>query len=53
MASDDPEGNAVYQRTLRKAGKLVDNGDVLFVLGNSQILVNAIQRFSTVLVPPA
>ena len=50
MASDDPEGNAVYQRTLRKAGKLVDNGDVLFVLGNSQILVNAIQRFSTVLV---
>ncbi len=50
MASDDPEGNAVYQRTFRKARKLVDNGDVLFVLGNSQILVNAIQRFSTVLV---
>ncbi len=50
MASDDPEGNAVYQRTLRKAGKLVDSGDVLFVVGNSQLLVNAIQRFSTVLV---
>jgi trehalose synthase len=50
MASDDPEGNAVFQRTYRKARKLVENGDVLFVLGNSQILVNAIQRFSTVLV---
>ncbi|UCG83429.1 MAG: glycosyltransferase [Dehalococcoidia bacterium] len=50
MASDDPEGNAVYQRTYRKARKLVESGDVLFVLGNSQILVNAIQRFSTVLV---
>lgn len=50
MAADDPEGNMVYQRTYRKAKKLVERGDVLFVLGNSQILVNAIQRFSTVLV---
>ena len=50
MAADDPEGNVVYQRTYRKARKLVEKGDVLFVLGNSQILVNAIQRFSTVLV---
>ena len=50
MASDDPEGNGVYQRTLRKAKKLVENGDVIFVLGSSQILVNAVQRFSTVLV---
>lgn len=50
MASDDPEGNTVLQRTYRKAKKLVENGDVLFVVGNSQILVNAIQRISTVLV---
>ena len=50
MASDDPEGNAVLQRTYRKAKKLVENGDVLFVVGNSQIVVNAIQRISTVLV---
>lgn len=50
MASDDPEGNAVLQRTYRKAKKLVESGDVLFVVGNSQILVNAIQRISTVLV---
>jgi trehalose synthase len=50
MASDDPEGNGVYQRTYRKAKKLVESGDVIFVLGSSQILVNAIQRVSTVLV---
>jgi len=50
MASDDPEGNGVYQRTYRKAKKLVENGDVIFVLGSSQILVNAVQRVSTVLV---
>jgi trehalose synthase len=49
LASDDPEGNGVYQRTYRKARKLVERGDVMFVLGNSQILVNAIQRFSTVI----
>lgn len=49
LASDDPEGNGVYQRTYRKARKLVESGDVIFVLGNSQILVNAIQRFSDVL----
>ena len=50
MALDDPEGNGVYQRTYRKARKIVENGDVIFVLGSSQILVNAIQRFSTVVV---
>jgi trehalose synthase len=50
LAADDPEGNGVYQRTYRKAKKLVENGDVIFVLGNSQIVVNAIQRFSSVLV---
>ena len=49
-ASDDPEGEAVYQRTYRKAKKLVESGDVVFVIGSSQILVNSIQRASTVIV---
>ena len=49
-ASDDPEGDAVYQRTYRKAKKFVESGDVIFVIGRSQILVNAIQRASTVVV---
>ena len=50
MASDDPEGNSVFQRTYSRAKKLVDKGDVLFVLGSNHLLVNALQRFSTVLV---
>ena len=49
-AADDPEGEAVFQRTYRRARKLADNGDVLFVLGNSHVLVNALQRFSAVVV---
>lgn len=44
---DDPEGAEVFSRTYRKAEKLVERGDVLFIKGTSQILVNAIQRFST------
>ena len=49
LASDDPEGVQVYTRIHRKAKKLVDNGDVLFVVGNNDILVNSIQRFSSVI----
>jgi len=49
-AADDPEGEAVFQRTYRRARKLADNGDILFVLGNSHVLVNALQRFSAVVV---
>ena len=50
LASDDPEGNGVFQRTYKKAKKLVESNDVVFVVGNSQVLVNALQRSSAVLV---
>jgi len=50
LASDDPEGVQMYTRISRKARKLVDNGDVLFVVGNNDILVNSIQRFSNVII---
>ena len=30
--------------------KLINNGDVLFVVGNNDILVNSIQRFSNVII---
>jgi trehalose synthase len=50
MAIDDPEGTSVYSKVYRKAKKLIEKGDVVFVVGKNQILVNAIQRFSTVLV---
>ena len=50
MALDDPEGTAVYSKVYRKTKKLREKGDVIFVVGKHQILVNAVQRFSTVLV---
>jgi trehalose synthase len=50
LASDDPEGVQIYTRMQKKAKKLKDNGDVLFVLGNNDILVNSVQRFSSVII---
>jgi trehalose synthase len=50
MALDDPEGVAIYAKVYRKANKLREKGDVIFVVGKHQILVNSIQRFSTILV---
>jgi len=49
LATDDPEGMKIYERVHEKAKKFVDSGDVLFVVGNNELLVNAIQRFSTVI----
>ncbi len=50
LATDDPEGMAIYSKVYSKAKKLAENGDVLFVVGNNDLLVNAIQRFSTVII---
>ncbi len=49
LASDDPEGMEIYKRVYKKAEDWVKRGDVLFVVGNNDILVNAIQRFSSVI----
>ncbi len=50
LASDDPEGVQMYNKIYRKAKGLAGNGDVLFVVGNNDILVNSIQRFSSVII---
>ncbi len=50
LAGDDPEGMQMYTKIHKKAKKLVDKGDVLFVVGNNDILVNSIQRFSSVII---
>jgi len=50
VASDDPEGLRMYNRVQRKANKLLKKRDVLLVVGNNEILVNAIQRFSSVII---
>lgn len=49
LAADDPEGMQIYTKIYRKAKRFVDAGDVLFVVGNNDILVNSIQRFSSVI----
>lgn len=50
LAVDDPEGIQIYTKLQRKARKMVENGDVIFVLGNNDILVNSVQRFSSVII---
>jgi len=50
VASDDPEGMRMYTKVQRKANKFLKSGDILFVVGNNETLVNAIQRFSSVII---
>lgn len=50
VASDDPEGLRMYNKVQRKANKFLKNRDIIFVVGNNETLVNAIQRFSSVVI---
>jgi trehalose synthase len=50
VASDDPEGLQMYRKVQRKANKYLKSGDILFVVGNNETLVNAVQRFSSVII---
>lgn len=50
VASDDPEGLQMYKKVQRKANRMLETGDILLVVGNSEKLVNAIQRFSKVVI---
>ncbi|MFC1739558.1 glycosyltransferase [Planctomycetota bacterium] len=50
VASDDPEGLRMFNKVQRKANKLLKSGDILFVVGNNETLVNAIQRYSSVII---
>jgi len=50
VASDDPEGLQMYRKVQRRANKLVERGDIVFVVGNNERLVNAVQRFSSVII---
>jgi len=50
VASDDPEGLQMYNKVCRKANRLLKTGDILLVVGNKEVLVNAIQRFSSVII---
>ena len=49
MAPDDPEGVLIYNKIKKISQKYIDSGDVLFILGDNQILVNVLQRISNVI----
>ncbi|MBP7050119.1 MAG: glycosyltransferase [Phycisphaerae bacterium] len=50
VASDDPEGLQMYKKVQRKGNKLLQDGEILLVVGNNETLVNAVQRFSSVII---
>jgi len=50
MATDDPEGMKVFERIERKAGRLIDDKKVILITVENNILVNALQRTSSVIV---
>lgn len=50
VASDDPEGLQMYRKVQRKANKLIGSKDIIFVVGNNETLVNAVQKFSNVII---
>lgn len=50
MAADDPEGWNIYERVHRKANDFIKSGDVILLTSESNILVNALQRVSKVVI---
>lgn len=50
VASDDPEGLRMYDKVYKKAEPMVKSGDIIFVVGNSETLVNAVQKYSSVII---
>ena len=50
MAVDDPEGIKVYEQILNCAQKMIDNKDIIIFNIESDILVNVLQRISSVII---
>ncbi|MCD6463966.1 glycosyltransferase, partial [Candidatus Woesearchaeota archaeon] len=50
MAMDDPEGWLIYEQVKRKARKLLRDKEVFLITSENNILVNALQRVSAVIV---
>jgi trehalose synthase len=48
MAMDDPGGSVIYEKVMRKARRLIKNGDVILITHENSILVNALQRSAAV-----
>ena len=49
MAMDDPEGMQIFEQVKERVGDLIETGDVILITYENSLLVNAIQRASTVI----
>ncbi len=50
MATDDPEGQKIYEGVKHIAQKLIDSGDLILIIQDNNILVNVLQRISSVII---
>ena len=50
MATDDPEGVKIFEKVQRRANDLIIKGDVILITSENNILVNALQRRSDVII---
>ena len=50
MASDDPEGIEIFAKIQRAAARDIQKGDVILLAVDSNVLVNALQRASAVII---
>lgn len=50
MASDDPEGIKIYEKVKQRANNLIISGDIILITYENSILVNALQRVSSVII---
>jgi trehalose synthase len=50
MASDDPEGLNIYEKIEQKAKRLIENKDVILITLENDLLVNVLQRSSSVII---
>ena len=50
VATDDPEGTMIFEQLEKKAADLVKSGDVVFIISENNMLVNALQRKAAVVI---
>ncbi len=50
FALDDPEGQAIYDDLRTRYKKYIDNKDIILITTENNILVNAIQSFSNIII---
>jgi len=50
MASDDPEGLKIFEQVQKKSNNLIEKGDIILITSENNILVNALQRTSSVVI---